>query len=92
MNDQELLFKSIPCDKYDLLTKEEVVTLHKDAENLISQLIKQNKKLNDKLIASEQKHFLLSEQTINIKHRLFGKSSEKINKEFKGKKKPSPSK
>lgn len=82
--EQQHLFESIPSDKYDLLTKDEVVILNKSNEDLIKQLQKYNKELLDKLCSSEQKSFLLEEQTINIKNRLFGKSSEKsLNKKKK---------
>ena len=77
MTDQELLFKPIPCDKYDLLTKEEVVALHKDSEHLITQMQQYIKELHEEKLKAEQKSFLLGEITINIKHRIFGKSSEK---------------
>lgn len=74
---QELLFKTIPNDKFDLLSKEEVVSLYKDTDNLLRQVMKHNNELTAKLLQGEQKEFLLGEQIINIKNRLFGKSSEK---------------
>jgi transposase len=77
---QQYLFDPIPNDKYDLLTKEEVIILHKDSENLILQMQKYQKELLGQLFESEQKSFLLGEQTLNIKHRMFGKSSEKSDK------------
>lgn len=80
MNNQELLLKTIPTDKYDLLTKEEVIALHKDTEDLLNQVIKHNNELMAKLLSGEQKEFLLGEQLINIKNKLFGKSSEKSEK------------
>ena len=36
--DQQYLLKPIPNDKYDLLTKDEVVALNKDNEDLILQV------------------------------------------------------
>jgi len=80
VNNQELLLKTIPADKYDLLTKEEIVALHKDTEDLLRQVIKHNNELTAKLLSGEQKEFLLGEQLINIKNKLFGKSSEKSDK------------
>lgn len=88
---QQYLFDSIPSDKYDLLTKEEVIQLNKDNENLIRQMKDHIDQLHAKYLASEQKSFLLEEHTINIKHRLFGKSSEKSDKKspaIKDKKEP----
>ncbi len=78
--DQELLLKTIPADKYDLLTKEEVIALHKDTEDLLKQIIQHNNELTARLLQGEQKEFLLGEQLIKIKNRLFGKSSEKSDK------------
>lgn len=77
---QQYLFDPIPCDKYDLLSKEEVIKLNKGNENLIHQMRKYIDELLVKQIASEQKSFLLEDQAIQIKHRLFGKSSEKSEK------------
>ena len=84
--DQQYLFDPIPNDKYDLLTKDEVIALNKDNEDLIRQMQLYQKELLNKLFASEQNSFLLGEQTINIKHRLFGKSSEKSEKKVVQKK------
>jgi hypothetical protein len=50
VNDQELLLKTIPADKYDFLTKEEVVSLHRDKEDLLKQVIKHNNELMAKLL------------------------------------------
>lgn len=80
MNNQELLLKTIPAEKYDLLTKDEVVALHRNTEDLLKQVIKHNNELMAKLLSGEQKEFLLGEQLINIKNKIFGKSSEKSDK------------
>ncbi|MBT6756530.1 MAG: IS66 family transposase [Candidatus Pacebacteria bacterium] len=78
--EQQHLFETIPADKYDLLSREELIILHKGELDLNKQLQKYNKELLDQLLSSEQKSFLLEEQTLNIKNRLFGKSSEKSSK------------
>ncbi len=83
---QQYLFDPIPNDKYDLLTKEDLVILNQDNESLIKQMQKVIDEQNEELCKSEQKSFLLGEQSINIKHRLFGKSSEKSQKKDKEKK------
>ena len=77
---QSQLFEPIPCDKYDLLSKEEMVSLVKGYEDLVQQVIQHNNELTAKLFSNEQKEFLLGEQLINIKNKLFGKSSEKSDK------------
>jgi transposase len=78
--DQQYLFEPIPEDKLDLLTKEELKILLKDEQSLVHQMQEYQKELINKLMLSEQKSFLLGEQTLDIKHRLFGKSSEKSGK------------
>lgn len=77
---QELLFESIPCDKYDLLSREDAITIAKEYEGVIRQLQVKLEEQSKELLKSEQTSFLLSEQVLNIKHRLFGRSSEKSDK------------
>lgn len=77
---QSELFEPIPCDKYDLLTREDAITLAKGYEDAIRQLQDKLEEQNKKLLSSEQVKFLLNEQVINIKNKLFGKTSEKSDK------------
>jgi transposase len=75
--DQQYLFEPIPTEKFDLLTKEEMVILLKGEQDLRRQMqayIKQLEELNKDL---EQKSFSIEDQLITIKSKLFGKSSEK---------------
>ena len=74
---QQRLFESIPCDKYDLLSRDDLVTLAKGYEDAIKQLQVKLEKQTNEILKTEQTHFLLNEQVINIKNKLFGKSSEK---------------
>lgn len=74
---QQLLFEPVPCDKFDLINKEELITLYKGIEKInkhlqseVTRLIKENEK-------SEQKNFFISEEVLNLKKKLFGASSEK---------------
>lgn len=85
---QQHLFEAIPSDKYDLLSKEEVVQINKAYEDLIKQIIKRNNELENQILSGEQKEFLLGEQLIIIKNKLFGKSSEKSKLEKNKKKDP----
>ena len=89
--DQSYLFETIPNDKYDLLTREELIELHKGEVDLIKQMQGHIKKLHEKILTGEQKSFLLNEQTINIKNKLFGKSSEKSPRQKKDKDEKKPS-
>lgn len=80
VNLEDLLFKEYPEDRLSLLSKEELIVLLKGEHSLNKQLNQHIDKLHEKYLASEQKSFLLEEQSIQIKHRLFGKSSEKSDK------------
>jgi transposase len=77
---QQHLFEPIPCDKYDLLTKEDLIILAKGYEDAIRQLQDKLEKQNKEILKTEQTSFLLNEQIINIKNKIFGKSSEKSEK------------
>lgn len=77
---QSQLFEPIPCDKYDLLTREDAIELAKGYADAIRQLQEKLENQNKELCKSEQTQFLLNEQVLNIKNRIFGKSSEKSDK------------
>jgi transposase len=85
---QKYLLEPIPADKYDLLSRDELVSLAKGYEDLARQVIQHNKELVAEALKGEQKEFLLNEHLINIKHRLFGRSSEKSDKKSPGIKRP----
>ena len=58
---QQYLFEPIPCDKYDLLSKDEVVQLNKGYEDLNRQMREYIEELHSELVKSEQKEFLINE-------------------------------
>jgi transposase len=75
--EQDVLFKIIPTEKYDLLTREELIILAKGEQDLRLQMQKEVQRLralNDEL---EQKTLSIQDQLIVIKNKLFGRSSEK---------------
>jgi len=78
--DHSHLFKAIPEDKYEQLTKAEVVQLHKSDQDLIKQMQKALDEAYAKITEGEQKSFLLEQQTLLIKNKIFGRSSEKFDK------------
>lgn len=77
---EQYLLDPLPDDKIDELTPEEMKIIIRGERDLNRQLNNYIKELHEKYLASEQKSFLLEEQSITIKHRLFGKSSEKSDK------------
>ncbi len=90
--DQQQLFKPIPCDKFDLLTKDEMATLLKGDQKVIAALQKENERLQALYLQSEQKSFFIEEKYILIRSKIFGKSSEKSPKVPKDPKDKTPPK
>ena len=80
MTFEEIIFKDYPEDKLNLLSKEELIILLKGEHSLNKQLNQHIDGLHAKYLATEQKSFLLEEQNLIIKNKLFGKSSEKSDK------------
>jgi len=77
---QDYLFEPLPDDKIDELTPEEMKIILRGERDLIRQYKNYIKELESDLFKTQQKSFLLEEHSILIKHRLFGKSSEKSEK------------
>jgi transposase len=74
---QEELFKTVPVHRFSLLSKEEQIQLYDLQQKTIEKFadeITRLRALNNEL---EQKSFFVDEQLINIKNKLFGRSSEK---------------
>jgi transposase len=76
------LIDTVPCDKFDILSKEEVIELAKGYADVIRQLQATIEETNKQILKSEHTQFLLNELVINITNKLFGKSSEKSAKKF----------
>jgi transposase len=74
---QEALFAVVPADKSSLLSREELVEFFRLEQDYRVQLEKEVKRLRALNNELEQKSFLLGEQYITIKNKLFGKSSER---------------
>ena len=77
---EQYLLEPLPDDKIEQLTLEEMKIILRGERDLNRQYKNYIEELHAKYLASEQKSFLLEEQSIQIKHRLFGKSSEKSDK------------
>lgn len=75
--DQEVLFAAVPVEKFDLLTREELVVFAKGEQELRIQFqneVKRLRALNEEL---KQKSFLLGETYVTVKNKLYGRSSER---------------
>lgn len=82
--EQQHLFESAPYDRYLLLSKEELITLARQYEKVITVINKDNDRLRLLHDETRQLNLLVEEQLITIKNKLFGKSSER------SKRNPSP--
>ncbi len=87
---QQYLLDPIPCDKYDLLSKEEIVDLHIGEQRIRLALQKEIEELKKQRDQAEQKSLLIEGNYVLIKKKLFGKSSEKSSSESKEKEKKIP--
>lgn len=74
---QPHLFESAPLERYQLLSKEELIVLAKQYEKVISAINKDNDRLRALNNELKQMSFFVEEQLITIKNKLFGKSSER---------------
>lgn len=74
---QEHLFTVIPSEKFDLLTKEELIILLKGEQSLRAQMAKEVTRLRALNEELKQRSFCVEEQVIILKNKLFGKSSER---------------
>lgn len=77
---EQYLFDPLPDDKIDELTPEEMKIILRGERDFIRQYKNYINELESELFKTQQKSFLLEEHSIQIKHRLFGKSSEKSDK------------
>lgn len=84
---EQILFDPVPVERYQLLSKEELIDLAKLQEKLIVRITEDNKRLRALRKELEQKSLFVEEQLITIKSKLFGKSSERTKREYKERKK-----
>lgn len=77
---EQYLLEPLSDDKIDELTPEEMKIILRGERDLNRQFKNYINELESELFKGLQKNFLLEEQSIQIKHRLFGKSSEKSDK------------
>ena len=74
---QQYLFDPVSCDKYDLLTREQLIDLHKGEQQMRLHFQKYSEELLQRFEIVDQKNFLIGEQLVNVKNTLYGKSSER---------------
>jgi transposase len=91
---QGILFAAVPVEKFDLLTREELIAFAKGEQSLRIQFQKEVKRLRALNEELKQKTFFIEEKFVTIKNKLFGRSSERETSsgEARGKDPKSPKK
>lgn len=74
---QQNLFDPVPRHRLEMFSKEELIEFNEVQQKVIDQFQRHIQKLESLNEELEQKSFYIEEQFINIKNKLFGKSSEK---------------
>ncbi len=74
---QQYLLDPIPCDKFNLLTREELEVFAKEEQRIRIILQKENEELKKLKDESEQKNLFIENQYVTLKKKVFGKSSER---------------
>ncbi len=75
--EQQNLFDPVPVERFQILSKEELVELAKQHQSIISQFQKKVERLESINNELAQRQLFVDEQFITIKNKLFGKSSER---------------
>ena len=73
----ELISAEIPLEKFDLLSREELIQFAKGEQHLRLQLQRDNERLRAANEELKQRSFLIEDQLVTAKSKIFGKSSEK---------------
>lgn len=71
------LFQTVPIEKFQTLSKEQLIQYIHGMDDLNRQLLRMNAQLKRRAEELEDKTVLLGDQLITVKNALFGKSSEK---------------
>lgn len=77
MNQQEIIFKEVSVEKFDSLTREELIWFARAEQKFRIQFQKENEHLRAKYEELRQKTILVEDKYIVIKNNFFGKSSER---------------
>jgi transposase len=79
VNEEQLnLLDTPPMDRFQILSKEQLITYIHGQQDIIEQIVRINKKLSDDIANERSKALCIQEQFLNIRDLVFGKSSEKV--------------
>lgn len=84
MNQQQILFAEVPVEKFDLLTREELIQFARLEQKFRLKLQKENEYLRARNEELKQRTFFIEDQYIVIKNKFFGRSSERSPKKEEG--------
>src|SRR5690606_19851999 len=74
----EYLFESVPLERFQTLTKEELIQFIHGLQSFNDQLLRQNKSLQHQAELLKSRTLLLGEQFVVLKNKVYGRSSEKV--------------
>ena len=74
---QQNIFDPVPVDRFQILSKEELIELAKQHQKIILAVTKDNERLRSLNEELKQKSLFVEDQFITIKNKLYGKSSER---------------
>ncbi len=77
MRQEEIIFAEVPLEKFDLLSREELIIFARGEQNLRLQMQKEVDRLRAQNEELKQKSFLIEDQLVVVRGKIFGKSSEK---------------
>lgn len=78
LQETDFLFEVTPVEKFQTLSREQLIEYIHGVENINRQLTQINSRLKKRAEELEDKSVLLGEQFVTLKHHLYGKSSEKL--------------
>lgn len=74
---EELISAEVPLEKFQLLSKEELLQFAKGEQNLRKQLQREVERLRAQNEELKQRSFQIEDQLVSVKNKIFGRSSEK---------------
>lgn len=74
---EELISAEIPLEKFELLSKEELIQFARGEQHLRLQMQRENDRLRAQYEELKQRSFLIEDQLVSVKNKIFCRSSEK---------------
>lgn len=78
MDEQLNILDPVPMDRFQILSKDELITYIHGHQDLFNQVVKQNRRLELQIKKEQEQSLLLQEQFLLMRDKLFGRSSERL--------------